>query len=958
MRLPRVLSGLRRRSGADDIAWGLIVWYNENNGLVICGSSRGIQRVTFKHRFASAVSSVAGCLAWGLWAPGKSAWQFDLLSGALGFGLGVLLLLVVYILRERIVAFRDGLVSRARHVREAFSKGVKDRYREQLVEMAENAHLLRRYAPLSEVYVEHRFVLPYADPFSNRPQPGERKDERWSQLCLHDTLHPPQVTIGLGEALQQCNRLAVLGPLGSGRTTLLAYMAQLFGRREGWRLTCDEPRETDSSELRAARNRERERLPTWIDLDTLDFALADSEERHALLDPIVSDLTASLRGIIARPSASFVRSRIIAGECLLLLDNLDQLGPRMRDRALDWLAKLTLTYPENVFVVTGLPEGYGGLWRIGFAPLMLEGFQRKQVSGFVQHWEAMRDQVELSAWDAEVEAAREAFDREVALARKQGRPPAETEFVPPDPPERPPSLLRVWKEGNQERVLPLDLALASLLWREQGDVPLTSLMRYAQLVLTAVERAEDTALTPPQWARVLSAVAWNMQVEARDQVQRAELEELVTGILVECSDLPAGDGSEEDRKEELEASCRRLARAALADLVETGDLLLDVGRGEVEFVHPTFGHYFAAQHAARNNLGERLAAHVVEPRWQNVILFYAALSRVAPLVRQRLRSADDLFRSNFFVAVGYLAVSPEVDQRLRDGILAQLAQVLLESNQPVMLRRQAAHAIAQTRDRGVLHLFEQALQHKNAHIRLLGVGGLADMEDEGLVEDLFAMLSDPAPLVRLEALYALGALGGDRALDGLVRGLQDEEELLRRVAAETLAAVGGEGHELLREAGESDDIHIRRAGVHGLGAVREPWALDLIQRIAAEDEEWYVRSAAIEALEQSQAGPPKLLPELKLTDREWLVAWGAEHNVGVETEPAAFAAIVQAIGEGDWAIKLAAAEALRICGGLEAVQPLRTLLANGEVLVREAAYIALREISRRTGLRIPLRQEE
>ena len=921
--------------------------------------------------FACAVpfmaSLLAGLYRWDgsaalkvLAAPKPPVWHFDLLSAGIGFALGLAFSILVFSLWRHIAALWEAVLSRAIDLRARVSRGVRERYREQVVQTAERSHLLRRYASLSQVYVEPALIIPYASPLAERLQEEGPKDAWWREVALHDLWHCSQVTIDISSALKQSRGLAILGPMGSGRTTLLAHLALCFAQGDGWRLTLPEQRETDPIELRTARERERNRLPVWVGLGLLDLSRVEAEIKHALVEPILGCLTGSLRGIVARPSESLVRSQIIQGRCLLLLDGLDVLGPDTRQRALDWLQKLRRTYPENVLIVTGAPEEYGSLWKAGFSPLLLDGLGPRQASRLVQKWESLRDEVETDARKAQLATAKTAFEAEMARAKKEGHPPpVEGEFALPGAPERLPGVLSTWRAGRRPGVMPIDVALAALLWREQDDVPQTSLARHAHLVLKALDRIPDSLLAPPQWARALASVAWTMLNEGRQRAHRTEFEVPIAGILAELAPVQPEAGEGEAKKAHQQPDLSRQARAVLDGLLRTDDLLVAAGHGNIEFTHPTFQNYLAAQHAARNELAEQMVAHVQDPRWQDVIGFYSALANVTPLVMERLKVHDDLFRAGFLAAADWMVASSEVDHRLRGGVLAELAQVFLDPSQSTALRRQAARAIAEVGDRGTLHLFGQALRHTDPHVRRLGVWALAQMGDIKLAEGLLYALSDADLAVRVEALYALVALGGERLIEGLVRGLQDEQELPRRVAAEGLASAGDEGFELLKEAAKSDDIHIRRAAAYGLGAVAEPWARAIVERMSTEDKEWYVRSAAIETLEKAQAGPPRILIEPpRLENEAWLVTWAAQQAMGVGTREAAVKVALRAVQEGDWQLKLAGADGLRATGDVEVVSSLSDALADADILVREDAYVALYEIARRAGIKVALKREK
>jgi HEAT repeat protein len=773
-------------------------------------------------------------------------------------------------------------------------------------------------------------------------------------MRLHDMLHPSPVTTEIAEAIKQHNKLAFLGPVGSGRTTLLDHLTWVFARKDGWRMNFPEPEEEDEADLIAARNRERDRLPVQVALQAVDLSLAQRSGRHVLIDPIVEYLSSSLHGLIAAPSSTMVRTQIMAGNCLLLFDNLDMLDVDARRQALDWLDQLSRAYPENMFVVAGDVQGYAALWNIGFGTLILGSFEQRQVYRFVEKWQRLREGLDVARWESQVAEARAAFEAEIAQAKRDGRPPpTEDDFEQPQMPESPPPLLDAWPAGRRGSVMPLDLALAALLWREQNAVPAQPLMRYAQVVLLALNRIAGGLLKPPQWALVLSAGSWVMQLDEEHEVERDVFERAITDLLDQAYVASASLRQLEEDEEDEKPDFGRQARAAFELLVQTGDLLVDVGRGRVAFVHPTLRGYFCAQHAARSDERGVLTAHIRDRQWQDTILFYAALSDAAPLAQARMIGPDDLFRTNFFAAASYLAASAEADERVRKGLLAQSAQMFLYPTQPTVLSCGAAAAIANSGDKGALYLFGQAMRSEDAHVRRMGVWGLGQLDDERVLAGLQHALSDADRLVRVEALYALGAIGGDPAINGLVQGLQDEDELSRRVSAEVLAVIGGEGHDLLREGVQSDDMYIRRAAVFGLGKVGEPWATQIVDRMRREDDEWFVRSAATEVMERLTADPPTIAPRLpKLEEQGWLVTWASERGMALSSWEAAFRVLVRAVQEGDWTIKLAAADALRVCGGQEVIPALRIALDDEDVLVREAAYAALREIGQRTGFHI------
>ena len=865
---------------------------------------------------------------------------------AIGFMLGVLFSLVLYALRARIAAARDAVRDRIARLRAGLSRRGIDHYRDQIVDLAERSHLLRRYGTLSELYVARRLVVPGAVPAALKRDGDEPDDGRWSGERTIDLMHPASVSVTLRDAIGQGKGLAILGASGSGRTTLLHHLALLYARGVGWRLSYPEPQEYDPASLKAARKREQERLPVSIPLQAVDLSPVEEGGRNALIQPIVAHLAASPHHAIAAYGSALVRGRIVTGDCTLLFDNLDLLDPERRGQALAWIGALIKAYPGNVVVVCGAVEGYAALAKMGLVPLILDTFDRTEVARFVRQWERLHDYVDAS----ELEAAARETAAQGTVAPQSPAQAAIEQAGGEATPELSLSVLDAWPGARRERVLPIDLALAALLWRQGQPVPVKAAARCAQAALMGIRQVEESLLTPSQWAQVLASVAWSMQVEGQYQEARSLFEQAITDLLDDAYAASAELRTEED-DERPEFS--REGRSAIMALLAAGDLLVEVERERIAFVHPVFRAYFAAQHAARTRQEAVVRAHVRDPQWQQAVRFYAALADPVPLVKERLQSTDDLFRSDLIAAAGDVAAANDAEKRLRQGLLSELAQILLDPERPTPLRRQATAAIAQFQEDGVLYFFGKAMAHEDPYVRRMGVWGLSLLDGARALGGLEHALSDLDYLVRVEALYALSRQGGEATLEGLVQGLQDEHELTRRVAAELLAGYGKEGHDLLREAAGAEDMYIRRAAVFGLGTIDEPWARQVIDRVQREDDQWFVRSAAAEVMERIIAPPPAIAPQAVRPEQEaWLVKWAAAQGIPCATPEEACDALLQAIRQEACWIKVAAADLLRECAGRQAIPLLKGALRDEELLVREAAYAALREIGLRLGQRI------
>ncbi|MDP1779206.1 MAG: HEAT repeat domain-containing protein, partial [Anaerolineales bacterium] len=99
-------------------------------------------------------------------------------------------------------------------------------------------------------------------------------------------------------------------------------------------------------------------------------------------------------------------------------------------------------------------------------------------------------------------------------------------------------------------------------------------------------------------------------------------------------------------------------------------------------------------------------------------------------------------------------------------------------------------------------------------------------------------LSAPSLSVRRAACMALVAIGTNEALEAVGQTLLNGDEDIRRAAGEALANDPVEGHAMLRDGVTIKDILLRRAVMYGLGRINEPWALEILQNIQGDDDQW------------------------------------------------------------------------------------------------------------------------
>jgi HEAT repeat protein len=186
------------------------------------------------------------------------------------------------------------------------------------------------------------------------------------------------------------------------------------------------------------------------------------------------------------------------------------------------------------------------------------------------------------------------------------------------------------------------------------------------------------------------------------------------------------------------------------------------------------------------------------------------------------------------------------------------------------------------------------------------------------------------------------AIGAQAALEAVAEALLHGHEELRQAAAEALANHPDEGHPTLQEGATLEDLLVRRAVVFGLRRVRQEWAIEILRRLQLHDEQWVVKNAATQALEEMAQPEPRLpKPIPPLTELPWLIAFAGERGIGVAPGKPAQDLLLLALKEGNEEQRLAALEYLNRVPLEAALSTIYQVYQSAKGEIREAALNTL-----------------
>ena len=324
--------------------------------------------------------------------------------------------------------------------------------------------------------------------------------------------------------------------------------------------------------------------------------------------------------------------------------------------------------------------------------------------------------------------------------------------------------------------------------------------------------------------------------------------------------------------------------------------------------------------------------------------YLAACGEASSLAMKLMETSEDPLQKELLTLGSWLGDAPPSDN-WRALVMRRMAKMVQNDGYTMSLRCQALTTLAIAGDDDVAVLFRHLLSSEKPQVRQMAALGAGFLQDKEAVSELAVKLYDPSPNVQRAACLALVNIGGDAALEQTAAALLHGSEELRQAAAEAFANHPEEGYPLLRDGAKLDDLLVRRAVIYGLQRVKETWAVELLESIQVEDEQWVVRNAATQVVEGLNKPDPQIpTPQIPLQEIPWLVAFAGERGMGVTAGRPADEMLKVALKEGKVPEKLAAMEQVYRNPDPGLVLVLYNQLYGSDEELREGAYHAIRQL--------------
>ncbi len=445
-----------------------------------------------------------------------------------------------------------------------------------------------------------------------RERPGEGGPDRL-----------PVIPVPTEQALAGHERILLRGVAGSGKTTLVQWLAVTTARQDL------------GEELRELHGL----VPFVLPLRTI-------ARRDRL--PAPADFLSAVNAMVV-PSPGWAERVLRDRRGLVLVDGLDEIDERARDRVRDWLRELLAAYPGNRWLVTSRPTAVEDAWlsEDGFTELTLTPMSRRDVRAFVGRWhEAARATVED---DPEEIACLDRYERQLlnALTTKQ-------------------DLARLATN-------PLMCGLICALQRDRnGYLPSGRKELYdAALSMLLIrrdrERDLETRLSEAPQIQLLQKLAYWLVKNGQAEMDVSDAVALIGAALPSMPAVAGGLGD---------------AHSVFRYLLERSGLLRSPTVGTVDFIHRTFQDYLAARAAVEDRDFPLMVNNAHHDQWADVIRMAVAHGRPderAQLLRKIIARGDrrkKLRTRLHLLAMACLEHATELDASVRAEIEQRVAKLI------------------------------------------------------------------------------------------------------------------------------------------------------------------------------------------------------------------------------------------------------------------------------------------
>jgi HEAT repeat protein len=950
--------------------------------------------------------------------------DIDLQSAGIGYGAGILTGYAIYQSRHVLGAIRNSFSSQVDSAQSLASMGGDRRYVNELTKHAMQSHLFGKHVDLSDILIEPRFIPDRELTLTLEDDEVRRDPfEVVPIIPDFPYLHQPynMKTVGLPELGFGDRAIALLGLPGSGRTTALLSIA-LWSMAKIEFSTTDDPVEQRIADEQAELSREerderaktqiaieqrakeqlreelgvditdvkqnafvspfRQMAPIYVDLANVRLGRGDIDPA----EPLIRAVQYQTGNITSKTVPRKIYRFLDDGVCLLLLDGLDHLPPSEQRQKTAWLHALLDEYSQNFVIVTGHARGYGMLQQAGFTPVHLRPWSHQDNKSYVKklsnNWGDIVGQRRVSIDDEQQETVTQELwglnPFETTMKVHSRLQDGEYDDEVDDYGKWVGNYLRK-QFDDADDAMPM-MANAAYLQLEHHFFKLNDWVEveineenYTPAPTAQVEEDEETevdefdsdeeTLHDPR-----ATFADEFEQELDDPFGSFEDDADEDFAMFESADHEDNDALSDDESDENEEETskdetkearqiRRSVNKLLSTMIKAGLVERYQGR------RYRFKSSYICSYLASLKLQQATEATLVEKanqsNWLQAIAFTSMNRDIQPVVEAKMSAPTDIIYSNILDVVYWLRYSEDLAE-WRNRYLNYLGQMFVAPSQYKAGRERIAAALATTRDPVVRKIFGRGVQHDNVDVRRLSLLALGIFQEDDMLDNLSAYLSDASEDVQVASTLAIGNIHTEDADTLLSQELfSTSSERVQQCIAEIFADKPDVGYEVLWELLNDDEykaqLRIKRAAVLGVKRINTSWALEEIYRTYLNEEQWYVKSTAQAAFAEKQSQRSKGIQAYpQITTLVWLRDWSIEQEDEALAEASGIELLNLAMRQPQSKLRELATTTSGQLGVYENIPDIYRLLNDQEDTIRDVAYRALGDLQLRMGKPLPL----
>ena len=432
--------------------------------------------------------------------------------------------------------------------------------------------------------------------------------------------------ISVEEALQEVGHAVIIGEAGTGKTTLLQWLA-----------------------VNSATKNLQEYIPYLGDTIPFIVELRRYTGKTLTIDFFIKQIVPD---IYSRIPDKWIHNMLESGNVLLLIDGLDEISTKRRNEVLDWIEELNYEYNLHIIVTSrpGAKEWKCLMNEMLFKHLSLASMSIERTNMFVKHWHKaiLQDRYDADIIEMLSNKLFNKIQNNISILKLSSNPLLCA------------MLCALHFERNMQ--LPSDRSelyeacCAMLLERRDAE--------------REIELDINIEMSYKQKRVILNDLAYWM---LRNGETSVTIEEAINHIKLKLQNM-------NEKLNDLDS------KKVLNMFIERSGIIREPNHGIIDFVHRTFQEYMAANAASIEGDWGVLKSHACDDLWHETIILAAGFANnkqadklIEDLLKLGENKNDDLYQYDL-LAMSCLETAVEVSECVRAKVIAKIDNLIPPKN--------------------------------------------------------------------------------------------------------------------------------------------------------------------------------------------------------------------------------------------------------------------------------------